>query len=169
MDLISGILGDNRPRKLTPLEQIRETSARAENSVKVAVAGMKTQNITMNLSRIVRQVVEGQIDLELAGFKTVQGNVQVIFKVPKEKDKWVLLRHSNQFKSRGIYLYNLHTEREREVARWLKQKEREIKEIGISARKVFQGMFINGYKWVWNDLAGMLIKTNESDKYFSCY
>lgn len=166
IDLISGILVANRPDKLTLLENERETKAREENSVKIIVAGMDSQNALKNLSLIVPQVLGRQIKFEKVGLQRFHSKERVILKVEKEEEKWMLFRRVNEFKSLGIYFFSYQTEREREVTRWLKLKAKEIEEIGIRARTAYMGIFIDRRKWVWDDVKGMMIKTYAQDNKF---
>lgn len=164
IDLISGILAANRPNKLTLLENETETREREENSTKIAVSGMVSENALRNLSFIVPQVLGGQqIKFEKVGSQIYNHREEVILKVEKEGHRRLLFRQSAQFKSLGIRFFSCRTGRERHVASWLKLKAKEIKEIGVSARTTYMEIFIDGWKWSWDDLQGMLIMTDETD------
>lgn len=160
-ELILGILAKDRPEKLSLNEQQREMIAREGNSLKIVVSGMKSQCIIWQLSFIVPTVVGRQIDFELAGFYRRPGykKVDVVLKVQAEEEKWILFRHSDQFKARGINFYSYQTEREKHLVRWLKSREKELEDNGIRSRVIYQGMFIDGCKWVWDDHEGLMIKT----------
>lgn len=160
-DSILEILAKDRPGKLTLEENKEEMSARGDNSLKIVVAGMESQNILKDLSSVVSKVIPGrQITFEIVGIERIQSNVDIIIKVKEQQEKWLLFGHSVKFKSHGVYFFDFKTERERQVTRWLELRAKEIEGIGVSARTIDMGLFIDGCEWAWNDLEGMLIKVD---------
>lgn len=136
-------------------------SARNANSKKIVVAGMGSLNFNVwDLSLLVNAVLGVSMNFERVGF---QHNGNVIVKVESEEAKWQIIRRSSEFQFHGVRFFTCHTRKESQVIGWLKEKARELEEIGVKTKTIFLGMFIDGYKWVWDDLEGRLIETGIKD------
>lgn len=161
-----GILANNRPKQLTWLEKEEEVTAREESSVKVVVAAIDSRSILKRLPSLIPEVLGRQINYKVVGFQSLHRNAEIVLKVEKEEEKGLLIRHAIDFNYHGISFLTYQTERERQVERWLQLRAKELKKVGVRARTFYMGIYIDGCKWVWDELEGMLIKTIEQDKKF---
>lgn len=153
------ILEKNLPNKLNVSKRQSEMNKRERRNLNIVV--VKTGNLNLKfLSSTVYRIMGLWVKFKKSG-ETRNGDI--ILRVETVEEKKEILMMKWKLQSAGLTFYSDHTERERELVRWLKQKEKELIRIGVKAKKAYLGLYFDGYKWVWDESKGKLIKTDLRD------
>lgn len=160
---ISSILSEDRPYKLSLVERNREMNIREKRKLKIILTAPK---VSLNPKKILSKL-QSAIHRSMGfwvKFKhdrpRAKKNGEYILTVNTMEEKMKILKGSKIFKFYGGYLCNDHTDREKQLQRWLNKKERELSAIGVRAKAMYLGIFIDSFKWVWDETKWELVKTN---------
>lgn len=93
----------------------------------------------------------------------VKENGDVVMRVEMMEEKIEILRGKGKFQGTGIFFYDDLTEREKTVKKWLIQKEKVLINGKVNAWAAYMGIFVNGYKWMWDEVRGKLCETEKKE------
>lgn len=154
-NMISDVLEKDHPPRLSSSDRKREMIVREDRKLNV-IFERSTPPILDKLSTALHHAMGSWVNLKEM---FVRENGRHVFTVETMKEKTEILRIKNNVVHRGYFRNDL-TERERDLERWLHRKQWELRAIGVKAKAVYMGIFIDGYKWVWDEVRGKLIETD---------
>lgn len=155
------IVQKDKPNQLNPMERKREDDTREERKLNVVLTGIREPLSPKQVLNKLPSAVHRSMGFWVK-FKEAQTrlNGDYVLTVESMESKKKILRHKSFLKFYGGSFCNDRTVRELQVERWLNEKQGELRAVGVKAKAMYLGIFIDGYKWIWSEYRWGLIKTN---------
>lgn len=155
------ILKKDRPKRLRWHKREREIEVRKRRELNIILTRKKRPDLKI-LSFMVNRVIGILINFKKIGTASIH---DYILKVERLEQKEAMLKMKSELEIANVKIDNDYTKRERELDKWLKEKEEQLVKIGVQAKTMYlggMGMLINGCKWIWDEEKGKLIKINST-------